>query len=454
MRWIVLVVLAASCASPRRLLSAQPTTSSAAVLPTGPTAALVLREPVALQFDRQPCPASPTPKGTIPNLFTPLPSPAGAVISVEKLSVPVSTVSSFSEDRQGVALSLLLAIPEGGGAEVLPALRLQSGVLVPVTNGLSEPFVLDGTPAGLRYGEAASFWHDGVCEVPSAGSLVGLRGAVNGEVVGLRTWQGHRDVVLRRTDGSWWSLGPIPSDLDVRPTTAGGRITLAWSRPSGASLTVGAQFPDVGRTELVRRYAAFPPRYLYGGVTPARSSWGPSRLSPPLMLDYAFDSTGDLTLERPAHGGGFERVLLTTLKPERGCDASLDRRDPKTSATRISQPVVVALDETRSVVAWVEERLTCRYEQRQRPEAPPCPQCPRAPPPPDEWVVKPTSRTMELVLLGADSYSRELARVSLPATLDEHSFSGVSLATRDDRLFVFANNYALVLDQKKLEAAW
>lgn len=451
MRWIVLVVLATSCASSRRLLSAQ--TSTAALLPTGPTARLELREPIALQFDRQPCPAPPTPKGTLPNLFTPLPNPGGAVISFEKLSVPVSMVSWFSEDRQGVALSLLLAIPEGGGAEVLPALRLQSGVLVPASNGLSEPFVLDGTPAGLRYGQPSSFWHAGVCEVPREGSLGGLRGAGNGEVVGLRTWQGHQDVVLRRTDGSWWSLGPIPSGLEVRPTTAGGRITLAWSRPSGASLTVGAQFPDVGRTELVRRYSTFAPRYLYGGVTPARSSWGPSRLSAPLMLDYAYDTTGDLTLERPAHGGGFERVLLTTLKPDHGCDPSLDRRDPKTSTTRISHPVVVALDEWRSVVGWVEERLTCRYEQLRRPESAPCPQCPRTEMP-DVWVVKPTSRSMQLVLLGVDSHARELARVTLPAALEEHSFSGVSLASRDDRLFVFAHNYALVLDQKKLEAAW
>lgn len=445
MRWMMLMVTAASCASPRHRL----TTNATSTLPAGPTATLTLQAPVPLAFDHLPCPSTPTMKGAIANLFTPLPNPGGAVISFEKLTVPVATTSGFSE---GGALSLLLSIPEGNGATNLQVLRRPTGELVPAPE-VSEPFMLSGSPGGLKYGARSSFWHQGVCEVPKDGSLVGLRSVGNGEVVGLREWPNERaDVVLRRADGTWWSLGAIPVGLEVRPVTDHGRITLAWSRPNGNEHTVGAQFPDVGRTELVRRYTRFSPRYLNGGVTPALLPWGPSRFSAPLMLDYEFETTGALTMERPAHGGGFERLLLATLKSERGCEAS-DGREPKTKATRISTPALVALDERRAVVGWVEDRVTCRAELLRRPEPPSCPECPRTERP-DEWVVKPTSRSMQLVLMGVDSETRELARITLPAALEEHSFSGVSLATHDRRLFVFAHNYALVLDQQTLEATW
>lgn len=448
-RWALVLVVMTACSGRRAVLRERVADS----LTAGPTAPVTLREPTPVKVDRVPCPASPTPKGTLANVFRELPNPGGAVARFERLTLDVATVSSFVQDDTGLALSLLLQIPEAGAS--LPVLRRPSGELVPVPS-LSEPFMLKGSPAGMSYGGArwASFWNAGTCEVLEDGPVGALRGAGNGEVVGIRARPGRpRDVVLRRVDGTWWSMGELPDGLELWPSTDAGRITLAWSRFDGVGLTAAAQFPDLGRTEVVQRSAKFQPRHLYGGITPAQEPWGGSRFSPPLILDLDWEKTGALVLERPARGGGFERLPLATVKPERGCEREHDEGDRKTTRVTISRPELVTLDARRTLVAWVEDRLSCRFEPAPEADADACPGCPRRERE-RAWLPKPTSRRLELVLLGVGDDVGELQRVELPAALDEHSFSGVSVAVRDGRVFVFAQGYFVELDQRKLEERW
>ncbi|MBL8923337.1 MAG: hypothetical protein JNJ54_31080 [Myxococcaceae bacterium] len=449
-RWALVLVVMTACSGRRAVLRERVADSMTA----GPTAQVTLREPMPVKVERVPCPASPTPKGTLANVFRSLPSPGGAVERLERLMLNVATVSSFVQDDTGLALSLLLQIPEAGAS--LPVLRRTSGELVAVP-ALSEPFMLKGRPAGMSYsgGRWPSFWHDGTCEVLEDGPVGALRGAGNGEVVGVRSRPGQpRDVVLRRVDGTWWSMGELPHEVELWPSTDSGRITLAWSRFDGVGLTAAAQFPDLGRTEVVQRSAKFQPRHLYGGITPARVPWGGSRFSPPLMLDLDWEKTGALVLERPARAGGFERLPLATVKPERGCEQERDGAEQKTTRVTVSRPELVTLDTQRTLVAWVEDRLRCRFEPAPEPSEDACPGCPRRARERDVWVPKRTSRHLELVLLGVDDDVGELQRVELPATLEEHSLSGVSLAVRDGRVLVFAQGYLVELDQRKLEAGW
>jgi len=245
----------------------------------------------------------------------------------------------------------------------------------------------------------------------------------------------------------------LPEGTEPVPTIADARITLAWSRHDGFGLSAGAQFPDLGRTEIVRRYAKFQPRSLYGGVAPWPAAWGPSRFSAPMMLDYDWEKTGELVLDRPAFRG-FERSWVATVQRERGCErehASIDG-PPNTRRRSSSEPVLLTLGKERALVFWVQDELRCRYEQSV-PERDTCVDCPRQERQAVEIPV-PTSRTMELVVMGMDERPRELARIRLPVSAEEQSTGGVAVTTWRGQVMVFAYGFLVELDRAALEAAW
>jgi hypothetical protein len=256
-----------------------------------PPVTLVATPPAELVVTRTPCPFASKLKSPAGCAATALPAPPGTR-ALQRLSCgPVGT-TTLVEDVGQVALRARVSIVEGNTSFVVMGLQLPSGERLPVPDEVLEPFLLGGAVAGAVYvkeQQRLGLWVADVCETLDA-PVSQLRTTTTGEVVGLRGDDQHQDLVLRRANGTWVSLGRLPFRSGVRPLVNGAAVTLATTDTNGrGGLLARALFPDLERAEVVRRFEHFEPRHSNGGVSAVPQPWGPSRLSWPVMSDL--DST-------------------------------------------------------------------------------------------------------------------------------------------------------------------
>ncbi len=399
-----------------------------------------------VEVRRTPCPLQAEFK-VAPSCFGPPEAAAvrGPVRKLERLKCDLAD-SAFGGEVP--TLPLQVSGVEGSKPFTLRFLRkVTTGQTTPLPPTLDHAMLVGDALAGLTWGEGhvRVFWRDGTCEAPVGGPLIDLAALAGGEVVALmKTHDLGLEVLHREASGRWTSWGIVPRGLEPRLTSSGGRVVLHYET-FPPSTEFGVLFPDLQRTEIVRRSDAYPQVMPHPAIAPLAPRDG-SRWSSGAYAELDV-SPGLLTVDRPA-GAAHHRVVVAKLEALPGCQGA----DGRARVRTFSFPAIAELDARTSLVAVVERRGECAVETR----APPRPQCANGQPcreaPPTRTVTE-KNVSLELILWAVQDSAREVARIPLGAERDGRRTTGLNLMVQGDDVYVMAGWVLLELDRVKLGGA-
>lgn len=325
-------------------------------------------------------------------------------------------------------------------------LRTVTGDVQEVPAGLSAPVLLGSTLFALfHHPRGTVLWHDGICELLPGGALRSFAPLADGSLVALSVdWNGRTEALLRSPAGKWSTFGSVP----LIPTmhASDGQVALL-SFHQGAVTELSLHFPDLARSEVIRRWSSAPARTPTQAI-PTAPRLG-SRFSTAEVIYFDFESR-ILTLDQPVTGFGHHRLQVATLPQAKGCTPASGAEShppPPTSFVRTSSPTFALLGKA-PVFVWVEEEGTCRYRFVEK-EPVSCPGAPCIDTPPAHWEPYVVTRHARLVL---HSVERELGHIFLSDSVEhQDELQGVSMTSGAGRLFVSAWGHLLELDVKAIE---
>lgn len=408
-------------------------------------AAVAAAAPRPLPVERTPCPLTP---GPIPACgYTPVDGAGGgAVRRVARTTCQLGSTPTFVLGAAVPTLSLVVTITEGSSSFGATALHQVDGVTQAVPPSLMSPMRVGGALVGLAFNERAqAFWRDGSCELPGGLPVLSIAPLGPDGVVALLETPDHgRAVAVRDASGAWATYGAVPRGVEPRFAAASARVVVHYE-DSGHPWEYGALFPDLGRTEVVRRTDVSPAVMPHPAIAPEAPRPG-SRFSSGVYAELD-GARKTLVVDRLSERGVHARLAVATLEPLPGC------RQGEAGRARFrahSSPAIAMLGDGTALVALVEDGGEC--EAVLEPPAPvrcqpgePChPQPPR-------WRVTELGRDLTLVLWAVGDGARELLRVRLgDGQRAERVFTGVSLAVTDDRAFAWAAGHLVELELRAL----
>ncbi len=427
----------ACCVTPRSASGA----SEPPALPAQPA------RPVAVE--RTPCPLQ-APRAPACR-FTPVDGAVGgAVRRVARPTCPPALTPAFTGSGSDTVLSLVFHFTEGKVPVTVATLHQVDGRFLPVPAELSSAFLVGDALVGLtQTARGQAFWRDGVCESPMAGQVLSIAPLGTGDVAAVvETRTRGQEVMVRDARGEWSTFGAVAAGSAPRLSASAGRVAVYFQDVGHASAWEhGVLFPDLRRTEIVRRRDVTPRVVPHPVVTPGELRPG-SRFA--FGVTVELDEDGTLAVDRYRPGRSYERLPVAQFEPLPGCRRDVTGR--ARFATRTA-PAIATLRDGTALVALVESAGEC--EGTVLPPEPvrcapgqPC----RAPPP--RWKLEELSRTNTLVLWTIGSTAREALRVRLASgAAAERYLIGVSLAVTDERIFAWAGGHLVELDRAALEPA-